>query len=611
MHLAIKYRLQVLLFTTLALIYFGKSVLKPYPLAGDEPSYLMDAISMGLFRSRQVRALYSDPDIVLSIYPSPILNPDITGDTNVTFHGVGLALFLIPAVFFSGKVIMAKLIVSLIAASAITVLFDLTKKLVQSRNQTSVFVVFVLLGTSAPIMFNANLLYPEYFCTLIFALVVSILFTNSQGRRIPTFSSMLTVSILISFTYWLNTRYIPLAIAAQISVLIFFFRRQKVLNSSKIRSLIWLQIVVYTANILVITLFFKSWYGTYNLFFVSQLQPSGLRIGDFAAIYRTIGTYLFGHTEGLLPWAPFLFAAVPGIALLWLKYKEQIFYVIAPAVVYFATIVQAAANGGSTPPVHYLAPIVPVLGIPLSFFILNHLDLLKSVSSQKFISGALSKKSDSYLVLIRNFFVVGLAVITITWSLLLSLSGVIRQGDIYIRSAAQEAPILPIARSGVSVWPHYLSPNKDNGSLGVPATSNWAKNSEGIWQIGLSQGFRSAGAYEAKISIKSNIESVSSLNFIIKERSGNGLSLLTQKTFEIQPNETVQATIPFQLYMTNEVAWFLESLQAQGLEITESDLLVIGPERPSGFSDLGYTILIFCFLTLLYLKEIKRQKLQA
>jgi len=609
LHLVIKYKLQTLLFTTLSLIYFGKSVLKPYPLAGDEPSYLMDAISMGLFRSRQVRALYSDPNIVLSIYPSPILNPDITGNTNVTFHGVGLALFLIPAVFFSGKVIIAKLMVSLITAASITVLFDLTKKLTQSRNQTSVFVAFLLLGISAPVMFNANLLYPEYFCTLIFASVVSILFTNSQGKLIPTFSATLSVSILISFTYWLNTRYIPLAIAAQIAVLIFFFKRQKELESSKIRSLIWLQIFVYTANLLIIVLFFKSWYGTYNLFFVSQLQPSGLRIGDFAAIYRTVGQYLFGHTEGLFPWAPFLIAAVPGMALLSLKFKARIFYIIVPASVYFATIVQAAANGGSTPPVHYLAPIVPLLGIPLTFFILSHLDLLRSVRSRAFVSEILSKGKDPYLVILKNFLVVGLTVLTITWSLLLSVSGVIRQGDIYIRSASQEAPILPIARSGVSVWPHYLSPNKDNGSLGVPGTANWVKNGEGIWQIGLSQGFRSAGAYEAKISIKSNIESVSSLNFVIKERSGNGLSLLAQKTFEVPPNETIQAAIPFQLYMTNEVAWFLESLEAQGLEITASDLLVIGPERPSGFSDLGYTILVFCFLTLLYLREIRRQSL--
>jgi hypothetical protein len=342
---------------------------------------------------------------------------------------------------------------------------------------------------------------------------------------------------------------------------------------------------------------------------VSELHQSGLRIGDFAAVYRTAGRYLFGHAEGLLPWAPFLITAVPGIALLWLKFKARIFYIVAPAAVYFGTIVQAAANYGSTPPVHYLAPVIPFLGIPLSFFILSHLDLLRSVRSRTFASEVLSKKKDPYLILLRNFLVVGLTVLTITWSLLLSVSGVIRQGDIYMRSGSQEAPILPIARSGVSVWPHYLSPNKDNGSLGVPATTNWVKNGEGIWQIGLSQGFRSAGAYEAKVSIKSNIESVSSLNFVIKERSGNGLSLLAQKTFEVPPNETIQAAIPFQLYMTNEVAWFLESGEAQGLEITASDLLVIGPERPSGFSDLGYTLLVFCFLTLLYLREIKRQSL--
>ena len=353
------------------------------------------------------------------------------------------------------------------------------------------------------------------------------------------------------------------------------------------------------------SLFYKSWYGTYNVTFVSQVHSSGLRIGDFAAVYRATGTYLFGHTEGLIPWAPFLASTIPGAGLLWRVYGNKIFFILLPALIYLGTIVQAAAHGGSTPPVHYLAPIVPFMGLALSLFVVTHY--------QKFSLGAFAVSIDdvkqnikgSKQKLIRMCAICIATILVIGWSLLLSLQGTFRQGDIYIRSASQDAPILPLARFGVSFWPKYLSPNRDNGSLGVPETEKWVKGIDEIWRIGLSQGYRSSGAYKAEVIIKSNSEKRSNLVFAIKERDGVGLTLIVERAYEILPNETIRVEIPFQLYMTNEVAWFFEASNAQAIEIISSNLTVVEPERPSGYSDLGYTVLLLIILSAIYLRQIR------
>jgi hypothetical protein len=605
LHLVTRFKLHLVLFLLLLSTYFGKSVFRPYPLAGDEPSYLMDAISMGLFGNRQVRPLYADPSIVTSIYPSPVLSPDIIGNTNVTFHGVGLAILLIPAVFFTGKVLLAKLIVSIIAAISITILFDLSRKMVDQRHEKIVFTSYLLLGVSAPILFNANLLYPEYACTAILAGVLSVFYYKSRKKQFPSTLSIIFSSLFLSFLFWLNTRYLPLAIATQISLCIFLYSQKKKFKSEKLNSRILISASLFIASLAAMSLFYKSWYGTYNVAFVSQIHSSGLRIGDFAAVYRATGTYLFGHTEGLIPWAPFLASAVPGIGLLWRAYGMNIFYVLLPALIYLGTCVQAAAHGGSTPPAHYLAPIVPFMGLAFSLFVVTHYQKFGPRTFAASIDDVKQKVKGSKQKLIRMCAICIATILVTVWSLLLSLQGTIRQGDTYIRSASQEAPILPLARVGVSFWPKYLSPNRDNGSLGVPETEKWVQGSDELWRTGLSQGYRSSGAYMAEVTVKSKTEAISNLVLAIKERAGDGLTLIVERKYEILPNETVKVEIPFQLYTTNEVAWFFEASNAQGIEIVSSNLTVVGPERPSGYSDLGYTVLLMILFSTIYARQIR------
>jgi hypothetical protein len=568
----------------------------------------MDAISMGLFGNRQVRPLYADPNIVTSIYPSPVLNPDIIGNTDVTFHGVGLAILLIPAVFFTSKVLVAKFIVSIVAAISVTVLFDLSRKMIDQRHEKIVFMSYLLLGVSAPLLFNANLLYPEYACTAILAGILSVFYRNSRKNQLPPTMSIVLISLSLSLLFWLNIRYLPLAIATQVSLCIYLSTQKKKFKSEKWSSRILISTFIFVGSLMAMSLFYKSWYGTYNVTFVSQIHSSGLRIGDFAAVYRATGTYLFGHTEGLIPWAPFLVSSIPGTGLLWRVYGRGIFYILFPGLIYLGTCVQAAAHGGSTPPVHYLAPMVPFMGLAFSLFVVTHYQKFGPRTFAMSIHDVKQKRKGSTQKLMRMCAICIAAILVIGWSLLLSLQGTIRQGDTYIRSASQEAPILSLARAGVSFWPKYLSPNRDNGSLGVPNTEKWVQGSDGLWRTGVSQGYRSSGAYTAEVTVKSNIEMASSLLFSVKERAGDGLTLIAERKVEVLPNEMIKVEIPFQLYITNEVAWFFESSNAQGIEIVSSNIVVIGPERPSGYSDLGYTVLLIAILFMIYLRQIQVER---
>lgn len=589
------------------MIYFGKSWLKPYPLSGDEPSYLMDAISIGLFQSRQSKLLYADESIVTSIYPSPILYAHVIGDSNVTYHGVGLSLLLIPAVFFASKVLIAKLIVSVIAAAAITVTFDLTIRISNPKYKKLTLIIFMLIGLSPPVLFNAALLYPEFLCTLLLIIPANIVYSKVQSKLRVTLWLLIVMTLCLNFIGWLNTRYIPLSVASLISLTIYFsWNKNSLMGNNKLKK-IYLVIGSVTAlNAIFMVYCFDVWYGTKNLFFVSQLQQSGLRAGDFAAIYRTAGTYIFGHAEGLVPWAPFLLFAIPGMSILWLRFRLKTFYFLFPIGIYFGTIIQAAALGGSTPPNHYTALLVPFLGIPIT---LTLIQLFSNLTGLHVPTLSLDKRK-TRVVRLKHVqvpsFVLFLALSI--WSLVLSTAGVKNEGLLYMRSASQESPILPIAKAGYSFWPHYLSPNKDNGSLGVPPLSSWNKDINGNWETVLSQGFRSAGAYESTLDLKSNPASDIKVNFEIGINSSSGISKIVERVFYVNPGEEKRISLPFQIYETSEITWRIKTNSKEELKLINSDLVVLEQQRPSGFADLGFTLLAILLLIMIFRNELKFQK---
>lgn len=608
-----KYKLQVFLFTFLTLVFYGKTIApgvycrikgvkdadycRYYPLSGDEPNYLMDAISMGIFHTRNSYKLYYDPEIVTSIYPSPILYPHVVGDAQVSYHGVGLSILLIPAVFFASKVLVAKIIVSLIAAASITVLFDLTLRVTNWVHSKITLMVFIVIGLTGPVLFNANQLYPEYLCLLLLAIPLNIVYRQSKSSF--QLGSLVLILICLNYIWWLNVRYIPLAFAAQIAFVVYFLKNFAEKTGSK-NSKLYLTITFgfCALNILIMTYLFKIWYGTANLFFISQLQPTGLRVGDFAAVYRTAGTYIFGQTEGLIPWAPVFVLAVPGCANLWSRFRVNLFYIAIPIAIYLATIVQAAALGGSVVPLHYMALVVPFLGTPLAAFFISYINRFHfSRNKTSFVASNVGNKQEK-LTNLREISIAAAITLSIVWSLALSASGVRNEGYLYMRSASQESPILPLAKIGQSFWPHYLSPNKDNGSLGVPPLNTWTGQDGNLVSV-FSQGYRSAGAYEATIDVESNADAPIEFSISIGKNSQIGVTEIDSRKFQIRPQENSQISIPFQIYETSEVVWSLESNVEAGFKINKSDMRVLNQQRPSGFSDLGFTLLaLFVFLTL-------------
>jgi hypothetical protein len=576
-----------------------------YPLSGDEPNYLMDAISMGIFHTRDSYKLYYDPEIVTSIYPSPILYPHVVGDAQVSYHGVGLSILLIPAVFFASKVLVAKIIVSLITAASITVLFDLTLRVTNWVHSKITFLVFIVVGLTGPVLFNANQLYPEYLCLLLLAIPLSIVYRSSKSHL--QLGSLLLILICLNSIWWLNVRYIPLAFAAQISFVIYFLKNlTEKTGSNNSKRYLLITFIFSTLNILIMTSFFRKWYGTANLFFISELQPTGLRVGDFAAVYRTAGTYIFGQTEGLIPWAPFFILAVPGCAILWFRFRFNLFYIAIPLALYFGTIIQAAALGGSVVPLHYMALLVPFFAIPLGVFFVTYVNRYRILRKRRTHDISNSTNIQDRLANIKHVTVAVAITVSIVWSLALSASGVRNEGYLYMRSASQESPILPIAKVGTSFWPHYLSPNKDNGSLGVPSVNTWI-NQDGNLTSVFSQGYRSAGAYRATIEIESKIKTPIEIVFSVGINSKSGVTEIDSTKFEIASPGATQISIPFQIYETSEIIWSLKSNASFGFTVNESDMRVLNKQRPSGFSDLGFTILALFVLLTLFRKELENQ----
>ena len=185
--------------------YYFIDALRPSSLTGDEPHYAVDAYSIAYQGSRQVLSVYNNAEVVKSIYGSPNLSPHLLGDMNVTFHGVGLSLLLIPAVLFLKVGHFFRVEMIFISAIVPATAFYLANKIWKPKNS------IVLLGEAIvfalpPWVFYTNQVYPE-----IPAAAIGLLGTILILRK--SFFANVVASVLVNYLLWIHIRFITIAFA--------------------------------------------------------------------------------------------------------------------------------------------------------------------------------------------------------------------------------------------------------------------------------------------------------------------------------------------------------------------------------------------------------------
>ena len=589
------YRNPLLIFAVLVTIYSVKALNKIYPLSGDEPQYLLDSYGITKLHSRAIKHLFMQPEIIEKIYGSPVLNFHGILESNVTYHGVGLSILLIPSILLGHYLVAARLTMVIIAALTFVVIYLLANELKIGSKKANLFSTLII-GISPPIIFNVEMIYPELVIVFLCALAILLIFKFMRKEPQPKNFLLLTLAVLlINSLIWFGPRYLVIQITILFLFLNLIFKHQKKVSNYK--NVSYLIIIFVTAFNSIYYLFkIHEWYGTYDL---AKTAPANMSFGEIYKLknnipnlYQNFFNLIFGSVEGIIPWLPLGLLLIPASFAFIYSTKNPHKKFIYPACLYFAIIfiaVSSGNKGGDTPPIHYLLPIVPLLAFPLA----KLTDLFFAEFTQPKISiyAKLKKLSKSkHLILLITLLIIGG---------IYSVDGARHKGELFIRAASQDQPILKSARFMSKLWPSYQGPNMTSYSNAVPEPTTWVLNGEGLFGTAFSQGFRPSGNYTNSINAYNPTKKavIMALNIRLNETPNN--KTLCSKSIKIDPGEENEIILPCNVYGTKEIVWEIFS-QTKEIKIQNYNMEVSKPLKNSSFDEIGHTLLLTLGLILIY-----------
>ncbi len=276
-------------------------------------------------------------------------------------HGLGLSLLVLPAFAIGGRlsvVFFLNVLGALLAVNIYLLAREGTGKVLPA------ILTWVAFAFTVPLMPYSYLIFPELPAGLliIYAFRRIRLMNNSAWQT-------LLIGLCVAVLPWLHYRFAPVCIG----LVVYYFFRDRALKEEK-RRLNWgLLMTPPVISAVVMMLFF---YQRYGIPLPNAEDHAG--ISDVAGTIRgAVGLFL-DQQWGLFVAAPVFILAIVGIVLMAQRKPErkELLWIGVVAVPYFLLIANYAQWWGEwCPPARYLAPILPMLGLPFSFA----LDNIKSV----------------------------------------------------------------------------------------------------------------------------------------------------------------------------------------------------------------------------------------
>jgi hypothetical protein len=187
-------------------------------MTGDEPTYMLDALSMARDGDRDLSNQYSvtRPQEMIKLFGIAFI-PHVFQKTSagqISWHGAGVGLDVVPAVWvgdWQGNPIRwVRLELVLIDALAALALFAVLRRVAQllKLHQAFAWVAWASAALSFPLVVYSDQLYPE-----VPALLCVLLGVNAALRPRPRWWVLGLGSIAVSYLPWLHVRFIPVCLA--------------------------------------------------------------------------------------------------------------------------------------------------------------------------------------------------------------------------------------------------------------------------------------------------------------------------------------------------------------------------------------------------------------
>jgi hypothetical protein len=396
---------------------------------GDEPHYMLEAISLAVDRDRNLAGDYADPARF-----GPMFGPLVPsvhaynyfGDPSVavSWHGVGLPAMLVPAAAISSSPRLMRIEMIIVAALTAYLLLSVLRRL--AGGGPLVYAVWAGVAFALPLLSYSSQVYPELPGALLLLLGVRLLLSEPLLRR-----HVAGVSIVAGLLPWFHFRFGLLSLALVAAALARTRRR-------------WLAAAVgpFLAGIGLLALAHQHWYGSPSPTAPTRLQEPRPEFDLPWAYSHSLGGVL-QPVYGWLPFAPLHLLAFVGAIYLCFKRSWWALFATAVAVVYLFAVGSAKpAGGGFAFPARYQLILIPLAALPLLLLLLER----RSMWVPAAVLGALT--------------------------VALSVAGAVRI-DALVTKVGPDEPALPIASDLAVAWPH-IAPREDEPYPDIPKTLAWS-----------------------------------------------------------------------------------------------------------------------------------------
>jgi hypothetical protein len=346
--------LRLLLAFLIALAVFGGAMLVMRPgQLGDEPHYVLEALSIAHDGDFDLANQYADPDVVTEVWGNPSLEPHAFrfpgGHGLQSTHGPGLPLLLAPVAAFTTSGLFLRGEMVIIAAIAAALLMALLERLpFGARARWLAWAAVVL---SAPMIVYASALYPEMPAVALTLGAAVLLTRRRQGP-----ATLAGAAALAALLPWLNVRFLALTVAIAV---IGLWRAWTLARR-------WPAVVALLAPLvasgLVFAAAFQYWYGSWSPSAQYALSDSPRTL---SGTYRFGLGALFSTDYGWLPQAPVHVLGVVAVGLLVARVRSALAGVLAAA--FYVLVIGASGVGfpGVSYPGRQLVVVIPLVAVPL------------------------------------------------------------------------------------------------------------------------------------------------------------------------------------------------------------------------------------------------------
>ncbi len=275
-------------------------------------------------------------------------------------HGLGLSLLVAPAFAIGGRIVVVFFLCLLGAMLAANVYLLARESVV---NVGAAVLTWVAFAFTVPQMPYSFLIFPELPAALL---------TLYAFRRIRRWKNnlwqVIGMGLCVAFLPWLHYRFAPICVGLAIYYIYQMRRHRKDPGSKLIRNNVLLGGIVGVSAVLLMLLFFTR-YGT--------PWPNGsdhAGINDVAGTLRgAVGLFL-DQQWGLFVASPIFILLLVGIILMWVMpgWRRDLGWIAAVSVPYFLVIANYAQWWGEwCPPGRYLESILPLFALPFAISLDN------------------------------------------------------------------------------------------------------------------------------------------------------------------------------------------------------------------------------------------------